>query len=307
MHLSIEPVTSWPRTLLAAMITLLVIVTGETLAHKLSSREPRLAYVPSESLPFNGGGKNVGIYQVDVTNEGDAAADAVTGSMRIPGATIDSERVSGPGALPIDAKAEGDTVHISAPSLNPTEIIRVSILASSSSNLPPQPEVSVRANGVTGIQRLLGSTRRVAPSISSTVIIASAAILLMLLLQIFLRRWRGDSVPETSEQKGWRNVADVFWLGHDLMWTFKQVVGGSPRERILHGLTQSRHHATQIGLATTSAYSKLDSMHSEVNSLADTSVDPQWRTEANKRVTDLIAGFGGLAKLQQPDFEPSPR
>src|SRR5437899_10975323 len=110
MHLSIEPVTSWGRTLLAAAITLLVIVTAETLAHKLSSREPTLAYVPSESLPFNGGGKNVGIYQVDVTNEGDAVAEALTGWMRISRATIDNRRLCVPVSWSLDVKGDGDGV-----------------------------------------------------------------------------------------------------------------------------------------------------------------------------------------------------
>jgi hypothetical protein len=304
MHLSIEPVTRWPRTLLAAVITLAVIVTAETLAHKLSSREPRLAYVPSESLPFNGGGKNVGIYQIDVTNEGDAAADALTGSMRILGATIDNERVSAPGALPVDAKAEGDTVYLSAPSLNPTETIHVSILASSTTPLPIEPDVSVRATGVSAFRRVRGTSAPPRFSLLPVLATATTSLALMLALQFAFRR--RANVDYVASRGGWRKVANVFWLGHDLHWARTAANSWGNRERILHGLRQSKHHASEIGLAGTKACQDLENLNSSVTKMADGDLTIQSRPGIAARVDGLLQAFSDLAKAQQPEFKAGP-
>src|SRR5579864_3771735 len=45
----------------------------------------------------------------------------------------------------------------------------------------------------------------------------------------------------------WDRVADLFWLGADLDWTGQAVLRAAPKERILHGLTQCYHHASQCG------------------------------------------------------------
>lgn len=160
MHLHLEPVSNWRRTLAAAVLSVIVIVGSEVLVSKILLREPRLTYTAPESLPFNGEGKNVGIYQLEIANRGDSVAEGLTGSVRIPTATIDNHRVvTSPAALPVEAKAEGDIVRLSALSLNPTETIHLSILASSSSALPIEPDVSVRANGVTGVRQVAGISR----------------------------------------------------------------------------------------------------------------------------------------------------
>lgn len=216
-------------------------------------------------------------------------------------ATIDSYRVAGPGALSIETKVEGDTVRLSAPSLNPIEAVHVSILASSSTTLPADPVVSVRANGVAGVRRVVGTSRTMPVSFFSTFFIASAAVIVMLFLQRILRKGKSGSV----QAPGWRNVANVFWLGHDLLWTSNAALNATS-ERITHGLGQCKHHAGQIGLTETDQYREMDAMFSGVRQLSDTNLNPQWRADFNRRVNGLIAQFGVLVKAQQPDFESSP-
>ena len=129
----------------------------------------------------------------------------------------------------------------------------------------------------------------------------------MLLLQLMSRRRMGGPVARGPvPEGGWRNVANVFWLGHDLLWTYNAALNAT-RERIVHGLRQSRHHAGQIGLTDTDPYREMEAMYSGVGNLNDTNLSPQWRAAFSGRVNNLIANFGLLAKAQQPDFEPSPR
>jgi hypothetical protein len=231
-------------------------------------------------------------------------ADSLTGSVRIPAAAIDNMRVSGPGALPIDAKAEGDTVRLSATSLNPTETIHLSILASSPTVLPTEPEVSVRATGISGFRRTLGGCRPSTISFIPTLLIATATAALMLLLQFAFRRRREGYNP--APQEGWSKVANVFWLGHDLHWTASAAGSWGNRERILHGLRQCKHHASEVGLTNTGPYQDLDNLDLGVRKMADGDLTAQSRPNIVAKANGLLTGFGGLARVQQPDFKAGP-
>lgn len=304
MHVTVGPASNWRWTLIAAAISIVVIVTGETLFHWLSSREAVLTYTAPESLPFSGGGRNVGIYQVEITNEGNAAAETVTGSLRIAGATIDNQRVFGPGALSVDAKAEGDTLHLSTPSLNPAETIHVSILASSGTTLPTEPDVSARATGVSASRRVPGASPAPRFSLFSVISTATASVALMLLLQLLFLRRRGGDV--TVPRKGWTRAADVFWLGHDVHWTRSAANSWGKRENLLHGFRQSKHHASEIGLTGTKAYQDLENLNQTVTKMTDAELTPQSRPGIASKVDGLLQGFGDLAKAQQPGFRPGP-
>jgi len=255
-------------------------------------------------LPFNGGGKSVGIYQVEITNEGDSVADSLTGLVRIPAATIDNQRVSGPGALPIEAKAEGDTVRLSAPSLNPTETIHRSILASSPTALPTGPEVSIRATGISGSRRAPGGSRASTISFVPTLLLATATAAVMLLVQLLLRRRRDGR--NLAPQQGWGKVANFFWLGHDLSWTAGAARSWGNRDRILHGLRQCKHHASEVGLANATPCRDLDNLDLAVRKMTDADLTAQSRPAIADKVNGLLEGFGQLAQAQQPGFKAGP-
>ena len=305
---------NWRMALPAAIVSVLVTVLGSSLLHVIFAREAKLTYEAPRTVPFEGQGKGIGIYQVEVANEGQSAAEGLSASIRIPLATIEKYRITGPGSLPIDGKLEDDVLRFSAPSLNPTEVIHVSILANSVVSLPLQPEVSVRANGITGVEQEQGASSAKSSSFISKLVVASIAVILVLSLEfVFQRRAVNPATAIVSvgtddavTTGGWRNVADVFWLGHDLLWT-SNATSTMPRERILHGLRQSRHHAGQIGLTGTEPYRQTQALYSAVELLSDNELGQQRRTELTGRVIALIGTFGSLAKNQQPNFEPNPR
>jgi hypothetical protein len=297
MHLSVEPGSSWPRMFAAAALTVAALVIAEIVVLKISSHEPRLVYIAPESLPFNGAGKNVGIYEIEIANEGDSAAEEITGTIRIPGAAIDNQRASGPDALFVDTKTAGDTVRVSASSLNPGEKIGLSVLSSSPTPLPTIPEVSVRAKGLSALRKDRSTPISAPRSIPSTIVIASISVLVMLLLQFLLRKGKAS---------GWRKPANVFWLGHDLLWSRNAASSWGNRERILHGLRQSKHHASEIGLSNTEAYQRLDTADLAVRKMADADLTAQSRPKITAQIQESLDAFGKLAAEQQPGFKPSP-
>ena len=105
----------------------------------------------------------------------------------------------------------------------------------------------------------------------------------------------------------WDNSGNIFWLGHDLMWTIDVIIRGAPREAIVHGLRQSLHHIRSIGFTAT----PIDTRVSRLLDNAEKSLQDDW-TPANRNkyadeVASIIADIGVLAKSNQTDFEPKPK
>ena len=104
----------------------------------------------------------------------------------------------------------------------------------------------------------------------------------------------------------WDKVADLFWLGSDLDWTAQTVLRGAPKERIAHGLTQSYHHCSQLGLSNTAPGKQLASLKSQVEGMQDSALEREWRANFVEQLYAVINGFSGLARERQADFRPSP-
>jgi hypothetical protein len=114
-----------------------------------------------------------------------------------------------------------------------------------------------------------------------------------------------QSSASNAEDK-WGKVADVFWLGSDLDWTAQTVLRAAPKERILHGLTQSYHHASQSGLSNTVPGKHLATLKSQVQVMQESALDRDWRANFVEQLYQIIKGFSDLAKERQTDFRPSP-
>jgi hypothetical protein len=112
------------------------------------------------------------------------------------------------------------------------------------------------------------------------------------------------TVVQRSRTSGirWENVASLFWLGNDLDWTAERVKGAAPKERIVHGLTTSYHHCSQLGLADSIPGKLLSSLKSQVESMPEAALAPQWRSDFAARLYQVIQGVSEMAKGEQPGF-----
>jgi len=104
----------------------------------------------------------------------------------------------------------------------------------------------------------------------------------------------------------WERVANLFWAGHDLAWTEHTVRSTAPKKRILHGLIQSYHHLSEMGLADSGPGELLLSLKVQADSTAEVGLDQQWRNAYAGRVSQVIQGVGEIARSVQPGFRPNP-
>jgi hypothetical protein len=142
----------WPR-MISALLGIAVTVIGSLILQRIQSREPHLTYSSVEAVPFNGQSGVVGIYQVIVRNDGKGEVEDVTAYIRVPSAKIEQYRTIVAPSLTTTTSANGDSIRVNLPSLNPGEAAQISILAGNPSFLPTHPEISVRAKGVNGVEQ----------------------------------------------------------------------------------------------------------------------------------------------------------
>jgi hypothetical protein len=117
-----------------------------------------------------------------------------------------------------------------------------------------------------------------------------------------------SSSASTSAPKSvdWSKVGNTYWLGHDVMWTIHALWRGAPRSWITHGLRQSLHHTTLLGLRETSAGRQISDLYeaSEVNDDADfTEFEKENMRLELRRISDQI---GTIAEAAQPKFDAGP-
>lgn len=118
--------------------------------------------------------------------------------------------------------------------------------------------------------------------------------------------------PEGSAIK-WRNSGNLFWLGHDLVWTIDVLLRGGPREHIVHGLRQSLHHLRSLGFVGTplGPGTFIESKLAELKANAESSLEKDWiplqRNDYTRELAALIRAIGDRAEANQPDFEPGPK
>ncbi len=105
----------------------------------------------------------------------------------------------------------------------------------------------------------------------------------------------------------WGNVGNMFWLGGDLIWTAQFALRGAPKEKILHGLTQSYHHISELGLAGSEPARQLSSLKSETANLPETSLDRTWRAAFSEKVYEVTRMINSLLVAQQPGFRAQPQ
>lgn len=100
----------------------------------------------------------------------------------------------------------------------------------------------------------------------------------------------------------WGNTGNLYWLGHDLMWTMQIALRGAPKADLLRGLRQSYYQLSHLGV-TGNCEVTLRTLLDQVDAMPELSLDRNWRNGFAGKISNFIDEVGKLAAKNQPDFE----
>lgn len=121
-----------------------------------------------------------------------------------------------------------------------------------------------------------------------------------------------ESTTETPSPELSSRLADnqrpenVYWLGHDLMWTIDVTLRGANRDVVVHGLTQSLHNLRSVGLANTPQEIILSKLLARTSEALEDELDESFRTLLAREVGSVVLSVGRIVRAAQDDFKASP-
>jgi hypothetical protein len=175
-------------------------VSAALLLGKLQAHDPHLVYSSTESLPFSGPNGDVSIYQVTISNDGKRVVENVAGEVRIPYAKIEQYKITADPLLKTDATLSGDSLTIQIPSLNPSEAVRISLLASGN-GLPALPKVAARASGVNGTEKTPTEQVQQVPTLTVVALAGFSTIFVSGSFAALLRKRSISGIPNRGEDQ----------------------------------------------------------------------------------------------------------
>jgi hypothetical protein len=99
-------------------------------------------------------------------------------------------------------------------------------------------------------------------------------------------------------------TGNIFWLGHDLMWTADVLLRKGPSEQVLIGLDQARHHLVEAKLEKTPMKDELRVLDELIRQSGELS--PSLRDECARQLGSIIDRIGMIAEAAQADFVRPP-
>jgi hypothetical protein len=106
----------------------------------------------------------------------------------------------------------------------------------------------------------------------------------------------------TDEPGEWMNVANAFFLGHDLRWTIDVLVERRSPDDAKHGLLQILHQADELGLSQHDYFLILATQANEVFDLPGEHWTPEVWAKLETNVKQAFDRFGRLVIDRQPGY-----
>lgn len=99
-------------------------------------------------------------------------------------------------------------------------------------------------------------------------------------------------------------TGNLYWLGHDLMWTADTLLRQGPVEQVIIGLDQALHHLIHVGLRETPSELDLQALRAQIQSSRELSASI--RDEYANKIGAIIDKIGATLEAAQDYFEVPP-
>jgi hypothetical protein len=99
-------------------------------------------------------------------------------------------------------------------------------------------------------------------------------------------------------------TGNLYWLGHDLMWTADTLLRQGPVEQVIIGLDQALHHLVHVGLRETPIELDLQALRAQIQFSKELSAS--LRDEYANKIGTIIDRIGATLEAAQADFQVPP-
>jgi hypothetical protein len=113
----------------------------------------------------------------------------------------------------------------------------------------------------------------------------------------------GERVEESG---AWLNLANAYYLGHDLRWTMAAIGADQSFEDIRHGLRQVMHQADELGMSNHEDFLILAGQCAEVLESDPAEWSPEKGSQLREDLNDAFRSFGHIIKQRQPGYQGYP-
>ena len=115
---------------------------------------------------------------------------------------------------------------------------------------------------------------------------------------------KSEPAPPKPKEFDPNQYGNIYWVGHDLITTAVFLLSREPREKILEGLYQSKHHLNEVGFDGSASKSRLERLYSEAVSSTPADWTNEHRAQVAREVQSLARDLGNIIAATQSGFKP---
>jgi hypothetical protein len=140
-------ITTITTMIFAALLSFIATVSANKILDYLRNRKPKLDYEVKEAVPIRRGDKEIGAYQVYVTNSSSKTIERVSVKIRAENCTLEDGGITSTDGLNYTPTALADCLETVIPVMHTDEYISITVIAESSAHIPRKPtEFSIRSS-----------------------------------------------------------------------------------------------------------------------------------------------------------------
>lgn len=229
---------NWKSIIVNGLVTGIVTIGTGVLLFWWQAKEPKLTYNYVKSISFEDSGDRVFIQQLEVSNSGDKTAEDVALFVEFPQAILEKSKIVIDNSISNTKTIGSDSIAVKVEDLNPGESFSISAMVKSKSQAAIEPNISLRAKGITGekvgaVQKLKYSTIIISLAAAYTGVFAFAVMNKRsrdrFLVLLGRRLGRGDQrdnlaslfamygLVEKAKEYAASGVSRKYWIEADLL------------------------------------------------------------------------------------------
>ena len=114
------------------------------------------------------------------------------------------------------------------------------------------------------------------------------------------------SVDKQKIKVQWANVANIYWVGYDIMFTMDALLRNGSKKHIIYGLTQVLHHVKELDFSDEEPEIFAEQILAKVKASLESELDVTTRRNIAGDVATLRDQIGVLFEIKQESFRASP-